>query len=152
MEQELIPLKETEAKLETIAAKSGSNASKLRDLVKDNQTTLDQMNAALKEDVIQDMMEVVLQAEQDENGKFSDQELKRLLLRLKGLPSIEIDGERFMKRAQQHRSMSDVFGVLKTIYDDDVPQEEQIISISAKPEAMVSRDLAMPSTSILCGL
>ena len=140
LEQELIPLKECEAKLEKIAQQNNSSAIKLRDLVKDNQKTLDEMNATLKEDVIQDVMEIVLQAEQDSDGKFTDPELKRLLLRLSGLPSITVDKEKFMKRAQLHRSISDVFGMLKTIHDDngkEVPPEDQIITISATPKEMV---------------
>jgi hypothetical protein len=136
MEQKLVPLKASEAMLEVIAQKSGTSANKLRDLVKDNQQTLDEMNVALKEDVIQDMMEVVLQSEHDTDGKFADVELKRLLLRLKGLPSIEVDEDKFMKRAQMHRSVSDVFGILKTIYDD-LPEGDRIITISATPETMV---------------
>lgn len=129
-----MPLKETEAKLVAIAEKSGTNANKLRDLVKDNQITLDAMNKALKQDVLQDMMEALLQSERDEDGHFDDRELKRLVLRLKGLPSIEVDGDKFMRRAQMHRSISDVFGVMQSIYDDDLPEEERIITVSGKPE------------------
>ena len=39
MGEDQVPLKETEAKLEAIAGKNGSNANKLRDTVKDNQIT-----------------------------------------------------------------------------------------------------------------
>lgn len=136
LEAELEPLKETEIKLEAIAEKSGSDANKLRDLVKDNQSTLDAMNLALKEDVIQDMMEAVLQSERDADGHFSDMELKRLLLRLKGLPSIAVDEDKFMERAKLHRSISDVFVVMQTIYDD-VPTDERIFTISESPEDRV---------------
>jgi hypothetical protein len=136
LEAELVPLKETEVKLEAIAEKYGSNANKLRDLVKDNQASLDAMNLALKEDVIQDMMEAVLQSERDEDGHFSDVELKRLMLRLKGLPSIEVNQEKFMEKAKLHRSISDVFSVMQTIYDD-VPADERIFTISESPEDRV---------------
>lgn len=132
LEAELVPLKETEAKLEAIAEKSGSDANKLRDMVKDNQATLDAMNLALKEDVIQDMMEAVLQSERDVDGHFSDAELKRLMLRLKGLPSIQVDQDKFLERTKIHRSISDVLKVMKTIYDD-VPQDERIFTISESP-------------------
>lgn len=136
LEGELVPLKECQTKLDSIAKKSGSNANKLRALVKENQVTLDSMNLNLKEDIIQDMMEVVLQSERSEDGHFDDQELKRLLLRLKGLPSIEVNEEKFMKRAQMHRSISDVFGVMKTIYDD-LPEEERIFTIAENPDEKV---------------
>ena len=129
LEGELVPLKESQVQLEKIAAKNGSDVKKLRALVKDNQTTLDAMNSALREDVIQDMMEAVLQSERSEDGHFDDQELKRLLLRLKGLPSIEVNEDRFMKRAQLHRSISDVFSLIKTI-TDDTPEEERVFTIT----------------------
>ena len=129
LEGELVPLKESQVQLEKIASKNGSDVTKLRALVKDNQTTLDAMNATLQEDVIQDLMEAVLESERSEDGTFDDQELKRLLLRLKGLPSIQVNEEKFMKRAQLHRSISDVFVLIKTVADD-TPDEERVFTIT----------------------
>ena len=130
LEGELVPLKESQIQLEKIASKNGSDVKKLRALVKDNQATLDAMNVTLQEDVLQDLMEAVLESERSEDGTFDDQELKRLLLRLKGLPSIQVDEEKFMKRAQLHRSISDVFGLIKTVADDTTPDEERVFTIT----------------------
>lgn len=138
LESELAPLKETEKKLEAIAEKNGSTVTKLRDLVKDNQETLDAMQETLKEDVLQDMMEAVLESERDEDGHFSDKELKRLLLRLKGLPSIDVNQDKFMERAKLNRSISDVFSMMKNIHaEDGAPKDERIFSITEVPEDRV---------------
>ena len=84
----------------------------------------------MKEDAIQDMMEVVLESGRDDDGHFSDVELKRLLLRLKNLPAIEVNQGKFMERAQMHRSISDVFAVMKTIYS---PRTSEFLRFPERP-------------------
>lgn len=137
LEGELVPLKETEAKLSAIAEQNGSDVNKLRDIVKENQKTLDAMKEILREDVLQSMLEAVLSSERDEDGHFSDRELQRLLLRLKGLPSIEVNQERFMERTKLHRSISDVLNVIKTIFEEDIAKEERVFTLTATPEEQV---------------
>ena len=129
LEEELAPLKETEEKLAAIAEESGSNTNKLRELVKENRKYLDEMHETLRDDVLQDMMTALLESERSEDGHFSDRELKMLALRLKGLPAIQVDEERFMEKAKLSRSISAVFGMMKRIDDEDVPDEEKVFTL-----------------------
>eukprot|EP00934_Nitzschia_sp_Nitz4_P000265 Nitzschia sp. Nitz4//scaffold73_size107353//103417//104296//NITZ4_004334-RA/size107353-snap-gene-0.114-mRNA-1//-1//CDS//3329557518//265//frame0 len=134
LESELAPLKDAEMKLTSIAEESGSNVAILRDAVRENQKTLDKMQDLIKKDILLSMMEAVLESERNEDSQFSDRELKRLVLRLKGLPSITMNEERFLAKAQQHRSMSDIFNIMNTIADTTIPEEERIFSIAEVPE------------------
>jgi hypothetical protein len=133
LEGELAPLKDTEAKLASIAEKNGASVNTLRELVKENQKTVDGMNKHIKEDVLQSMMEAVLNAERDEDGNFSDREIKMLVIRLKGLPAIEVDEDKFVGRASITRSLSSVFDMMRTITDDEIPEDERILTIVEEP-------------------
>jgi hypothetical protein len=128
LEGELEPLKDTEAKLASIAEKNGTSMNTLRELVKENQKTLDGMSKRIKND-----MEAVLHAKRDEDGNFSDREVKILVLRLKGLPAIEVDEEKFAERASMTRSPSSVSDVMRTITDDTIPEDERIFTIVEEP-------------------
>lgn len=129
MEGQLEPLKESETKLKEIAEKNGTDVDKLKNLVKDNQVTLDAMNATLKRDILQDMMEAVLDAEGDNDGKFSDTEIKKLALKLGNVTRIDLDKDKFIKKAKLHRNMSDLLHIIKTIDDDGLSEEERVFTI-----------------------
>jgi hypothetical protein len=130
LEGELLPLKETEQKLAAIAEKNGSDVNKLRDLVKQNQKCQNEMKEDLKFGVVQDMMDAVLNAERSEDGHFSDKEIRVLLMRLKGLPSIDVDEAKFTERVKMTRSLTAVLDMMRTISDDNIPEEERIFTIS----------------------
>ena len=93
--EQLTPLKETEEKLEAIAEKGGANANKLRGLVKENKTIIEEGSKLSHDDMVQQMMEAVLDSERSEDGEFSDREVRGLLIRLKGLPAIDVNEDRF---------------------------------------------------------
>jgi predicted nuclease with TOPRIM domain len=90
-EEQLVPLKETEAKLERIAEKNGSTVEKMKQLLRTNRTTLQQMRENLEADVLNSMMDVVLKADRSEDGSLSASEISALTLRLKMLPTIEMN-------------------------------------------------------------
>lgn len=126
LEEKLAPLKETEQRLSSIAEKNGSTVNKLRDLVKENHKIQNEQKKLINDDIVQDMMEAVLNSERSEDGHFSDREIKRLVMRLKGLPAIIINEELLMAKLQKNRSISSVLDAMKTISDDSIPDDERI--------------------------
>ena len=134
LEAELIPLKQTEAKLETIAEKNGSNVNKLRDLVEENRKYQEKQKKLIKDDILQDMMEAVLDAERSEDGHFSDREIRMLLMRLKGLPAIEVNEDRFKAKLEKTRSIASVFETMRSIDNNKLPEDEQIFTITKVAE------------------
>jgi hypothetical protein len=93
------------------------------------------MKEDLKFGVVQDMMGCVLDAERSEDGHFSDREIRMLLMRLKGLPMIEIDEAKFTEMVKTTRTLSSVLDMMGTISDDNIPEEERIFRISGDPTA-----------------
>ena len=91
LEEELVPLKETEAKLEQIATKNGGTVQKMKELLKTNKATLDKMRQSIEADVLNSMMDIVLKADRNEDGILSKSEISALTLRLKMLPTIELN-------------------------------------------------------------
>jgi hypothetical protein len=130
LEGQLAPLKETEQKLAAIAEKNGSSVKKLQNIVKDNKATIDEMKDLVEADVVYEMISAVLDSEKDEDGHFSDKEIRRLALRLSGLPSIEVDKEKFIRRVEKQRSVNSVVSLMRTINDKDIPEDERIFTIA----------------------
>lgn len=134
LESELVPLKETEAKLEAIAVKSGSTVEKLKELIKSNQITLDQMKATLADDVLASMVNIVLDSEASGDGKFSEKEIQKLILRLKMLPTIQMNEERFKEKlatmTDSKHQLACIMRLMDQIQDDDVPEEERVFKLS----------------------
>jgi hypothetical protein len=128
-------LKETEAKLEAIAVKSGSTVEKLKELIKSNQITLDHMKVTLGDDVLASMVNIVLDAEASGDGKFSEKEIQKLILRLKMLPTIQMNEERFKEHlagmTDSKRQLACTMRLMEQIQHDDVPEEERVFSLSS---------------------
>jgi len=130
LESQLAPLKETEQKLAAIAKKNGSSVKKLQRLVKENQVTLDEMNDLVEADVVYQMIDAVLDSEKSEDGHFSDKEIRRLALRLNGLPAIEVNKENFMRKIEKQRSVNSVVALMRTLHDKTIPLDERVFTIA----------------------
>lgn len=134
LEGELVPLKETEAKLEKIATEQGSTVEKMKELLKTNKVTLEHMRASLEADVLNSMMDVVLKADRSEDGAFSKSEVSALTLRLKMLPAIEINEDLFkqalMNITESDRQIAALMKLFEQIHDDNIAEEERVFKLS----------------------
>ena len=135
LEGEIAPLKETEAKLEAIAVKNGSTLEKLKNLLKVNQVTINQMKETLEADVMASMVDIVLQSDKSEDGKFSEQEIQRLILRLKALPTIQLHEERFKEKlviiSDSKSQFAAILKLMEQIHYDDIAEEERVFMLSS---------------------
>jgi hypothetical protein len=134
LEGELVPLKETERKLDALAKEQGVTVEKLSYLVKTNQTTLAHMKANLESDVLASMMDVVIQADRSEDGVFTDREIQGMILRLKMLPTIEMNEELFKKELEtiqeEKRQISAILKLMEQVSHDDVPEDQRVFKLS----------------------
>jgi len=141
LEEELVPLKETEAKLEQIATKNGGTVLKMKGLLKTNKATLDKMRQSIEADVLNSMMDIVLKADRTEDGILSKSEVSALTLRLKMLPTIEVN-EGLLKEAlndisESNRQIAELMILFRQIHDDTVPDEERVFKLSKDHAAAV---------------
>lgn len=134
LEGELIPLKATEKKLRALAEEQGVTVEKLSGLVKINKETLSHMKANLEADVLASMMDVLLQADRSGDSQFSDREIQGMILRLKMLPTIEINEERFKAKLTtiqtEKRQICAIFNLMQQVSQDNIPEEERVFKLS----------------------
>eukprot|EP00980_Cylindrotheca_fusiformis_P013610 scaffold3502_cov111-Cylindrotheca_fusiformis.AAC.5 len=133
LEAELIPLKESEEKLSQIAEENGSNVEKLTGLVKENQIALDEMTKIQKYDVVQSLMQLLLDVDRNEDGTLSSQEVKRLRMKVKNLPTIDFNEELFERKLKEHQQVSTYLSLVHQVHEEDVPDEERIFKVSTEP-------------------
>jgi hypothetical protein len=127
-------LKETDEKLQKIAEKQGATVDKLKSVVKENQTIINEKMELIKADTMQAMMTVVLESDFDQSHDFSDREINRLVLRMKNLPAIKVNEDLLRHKMNKHRSVLSVIDLLQDIEDDDIPEGDHIFLINEAAE------------------
>ncbi|KAG7370713.1 hypothetical protein IV203_019283 [Nitzschia inconspicua] len=134
LQGEVTQLKETEKKLDKLAREQGVTVAKLSDLVKTNKQTLALMKANLEADVLASMMDVVLNADRCEDNTFTDRGIQGMILRLKMLPTIEMDEARFKAKLEtikeEKRQISAIFNLMQQISQKDVSEEDRVFKLS----------------------
>ena len=144
LEAEIAPLKDCEAKLAEIAEKSGKDVNKLKSLVSENQETIDKMHAIQKDDVVQSMMQLLMEADRDEDGELSDRESKRLVNKIRNLPTVKVNEDEFTKHLDDVRRVSYYIDIIHNMTDDTVPDDQRLFAIAeVSPEelAELEKDL-----------
>ncbi|KAL3916162.1 MAG: hypothetical protein SGARI_008018, partial [Bacillariaceae sp.] len=135
LQGELVPLKQTEEELRVLAEKNGTTVDKLSGLVKTNKVVQTEMKLNLRADVLMSMMDVVLEADRSEDGVFSEREIQGLILRLRMLPTIEMNQELFKKELVKITStkeqLSQLLKLMEQINEDDIPDEKRVFRLKA---------------------
>ena len=136
LEGELVPLKETETKLKTIADKNGVTVEKFMGLLKTNQQTLKKMRENLESDVMVSMIDTVLEADRSEDGIFSEREIQGLVLRLKMIRNVEMNEELFKAEVAtmqtEKQQYSAILKLMEQIHEDDIPEHKRVFKLSAQ--------------------
>lgn len=134
LEEEIVPLKESEEKLSQIAEQNGSDVKKLTGLVSENQKTIDEMREIQKQDLVQNLMQILMEADRDEDGELTDREVKRLMNKMKNLPAINFDEEKFERKLENHRQLSSFLTMVHEVNDETIPRDERIFTVSEDPK------------------
>uniref|UniRef100_A0A7S2XKJ8 Uncharacterized protein n=1 Tax=Attheya septentrionalis TaxID=420275 RepID=A0A7S2XKJ8_9STRA len=122
-------LQETEQKLDEITKEQGTNTAHLIELINENQTILNKMNANIKGVAMEQLVSVVLRSDRDEDFSIEGTEIRRLQLRLSNIPGIVVNEERFIAKLEKDGSLGGIMQVIRTIEIDDLPEEERIFMI-----------------------
>jgi hypothetical protein len=138
LQAEVQPLRQTEEQLRVLAEENGMTVDKLAGLVKINKQTLQEMKANLRADVLMSMMDVVLQADRSQDGVFSERELQGLTLRLKMLPTIDMNEDLFKKELdkikEQKQQMSAMLQLMEQVNHEHIPDDRRVFRL--KDDAM----------------
>lgn len=139
LKSELSGLKETEQQLEVIARAQDSNLKSLVKLVQENKITLQEMKQVVREDIIADIMGTGLKGERDGSGDFSDVEIKRLLLYMRGLPAVTVNEENLMLAVQKDRSILALFALIHDISTPGIQEGDNIFIINDENRELQTR-------------
>jgi hypothetical protein len=129
LEVQVGSLQETEQKLDEITKEQGTNTAHLIELMNENQTILNKMNANIKGVAMEQLVSVVLRSDRDEDFSIEGTEIRRLQLRLSNIPGITVNEERFVEKLEKDSSLGGIMKVIRTIEIDDLPEDERIFMI-----------------------
>jgi hypothetical protein len=134
LQEELAPLQATEKKLDALAQENGVTVEMLSGLVKTNKKILAQMHANLEADVMASMVDVVLKADRSEDGIFSDMEIQSMILRLKMLPTIEMNEELFKSELElikeEKLQISAILQLMEQVSLKEIPDDRRVFKLS----------------------
>ena len=129
LEDALGPLKKTQKKLAKIAKKNGTQVNKLQQLVRENQRCMYETHILMKLDIKQTLMGVIFDADQNEDGIFSDKELRRLKTRFKNMPAVVLNEKIFDKKLKHNRRINAVLDLVLLIQDETVKSKKKPLTI-----------------------
>jgi hypothetical protein len=123
--------KEAEQRLKSIINDPNLNVKNLMNLVAENRRILNEQRKLLRQDIVADVMRVVIRADRDESGHLDDDEIKRLVRYMKGLPSFTVNEQRLRKAIKkQGRSLNAVLELVNDIGREDIPAKKRIFFIT----------------------
>jgi len=104
----------------SLFAKDRTELKRLKHVVERQNEVHKRMKKCLQNQVLQDILEVVVQADQDRDFQISPQELEVLALRMNGIAGVQFNERNFRAlMAAGDRRISSVFTMIRTLMSDD---------------------------------
>lgn len=132
-------LKENEERFRVMAEEQNSNVQDLVRLVAENQGTINKMHKCLHSDIVESLINAAFEEERNEDGEFSDREIKRLVTRLRGMPAIKINEELLTKTIQADRSVMSLIEIIKDLDIEGVQLGDRIFIIDENDPALLDQ-------------
>jgi regulator of replication initiation timing len=129
LEEALSPLKDVQEKLAKIAKKNGASVNKLQELVRDNARCMYETHIVMRTDIKHTLFGVVFDADQDEDGVFTDKELRRLMTRFKNIPAVVVNEKVFEKELKRNKQVNTVLDLVATVHDNTIPDKEKALVV-----------------------
>jgi hypothetical protein len=139
MNVELADLKQTEQRLEELTKEQDITVQSLVGLVEESKQVTEQMKEVVRLDIISDLMDVVLKGEKDESGTFSDKEIRRLVVYMRGLPAVKVNEELLEKAIRKDRSMVSLINMVLDIYREGDQEGDRIFTIDDEDGELQTR-------------
>lgn len=123
-------LEDTEQALDVITQTQGQSVATFAEQVKENREILNQMQANLRANVLQNLLQVVIRSDQDDNMQIEEDEIDDLISRIKKINGVEVREDRFKDAIMSSGgSLSSVMDIIKNLMADDVSGEDEIFII-----------------------
>uniref|UniRef100_A0A7S2DX52 Uncharacterized protein n=1 Tax=Helicotheca tamesis TaxID=374047 RepID=A0A7S2DX52_9STRA len=130
LEKNVNRLKSTESALEEISKQQGQSVEMLIKQVEEFKKIQKDIKQSLEAQIIQNLISVIMAADQDGDFVMEDGEIDELILRLNSVEGVQIDEVLFKKVLKKsNHSLSAVLEIVRNLLDDKVPEEENIFKI-----------------------
>lgn len=136
---ELVDLKQTEQRLQELTKEQDITVQSLVGLVEESKQFTEQMKEVVRLDLISELMDVVLKGEKDESGTFSDKEIRRLVVYMRGLPAVKVNEELLEKAIRKDRSMVSLINMVLDIYREGDQEGDRIFVIDDEDVELQTR-------------
>lgn len=82
---------------------------------------------------------MLFKGEKDESGTFSDKEIRRLVVYMRGLPAVKVDEELLEKAIRKDRSMVSLINMVLDIYREGDQEGDRIFMIDDEDVELQTR-------------
>lgn len=133
-------LSEVEEGLSKIADKSGTQVSRLVEIVKENGELQLKIKKALERQVMQGIVDAVVTSDKDGNFTLSPKETEMLKMRLRNIDGIVLNQTNFdnmIASDENELTVPDVMNIVRNLLDDDVPRERNVFVLD--PESLLKK-------------
>eukprot|EP00550_Attheya_septentrionalis_P006625 CAMPEP_0198291958 /NCGR_PEP_ID=MMETSP1449-20131203/9281_1 /TAXON_ID=420275 /ORGANISM="Attheya septentrionalis, Strain CCMP2084" /LENGTH=271 /DNA_ID=CAMNT_0043990645 /DNA_START=111 /DNA_END=926 /DNA_ORIENTATION=- len=133
LERETAKVQGMEASLSGIMEKQGSSVGTFIDLVKENKSIQNKINANLEAVVLQDILDVVIRSDKDEDFIIDPEEVNLLIMRLQSSNGIEVEAEKFKElMAKKGYKLSAVLDICRNLMDHSLADSECVIHVNSQ--------------------
>mmetsp|Transcript_17216 Transcript_17216/g.26095 ORF Transcript_17216/g.26095 Transcript_17216/m.26095 type:complete len:251 (-) Transcript_17216:1679-2431(-) len=123
-------VKKTEAHLSDIASAQGSSVNNLVNLVAENGKIQAEMEDMIKSQMVEQIMNILVQADRDQDFYVDDNEIDIIILRVRSIRGIEnLDETKVRKLLKSNRGME---GLFKLIRDMEKNNEMSLVQLSSR--------------------
>lgn len=143
-------LKGVEEQLQELSILQGKNVDELTKQVREFKVIQEQIKESLEAKVMQNLISVVMSADNDRDFKIDPEEVDGLKMRLNTIDGVDFSEQNFdkalkkagydpeaVKKHKEGYNITAVLEVMKNLFDDDVPEEDNIFTI--KPEKLMEK-------------
>lgn len=135
LNSQVTQLKGVEADLAQVVKKSGGQADRLVEIVKENGATQQKIKRRLETQVMQQVLSAVLASDTDEDFSIDAREIPQLQMRLGNIPGIVFDKANFDKlfaqKGDENLKLHDLMQLFHNL-KDPIPEEENIFHYETK--------------------
>ncbi|KAL7442964.1 hypothetical protein ACHAXH_008452 [Discostella pseudostelligera] len=128
-------LEDTEQALDVITQTQGQSVAAFAQQVKEHEDILNQMRKHLKANKVQNLLQVIIRADQDNNMQIDEDEIVNLLSKIKKINGVDVREDRFRAAVKASGgSLSSVMDIIRNLLSDEISEANEIFIIKNELE------------------
>ena len=134
-------VQETEQRLKDVTKDQDLNVKKLIETVQQNKAILDAKRKTILLGIEEDLMEVLLKSDRDDSGDYTEREIKRMEIYMRGLPAVEVNEALLRKAIQNKNAIVSIMNLVRDIGLEGLQEGDRIFAIDTDNEELQAKIL-----------